>query len=403
MYKFVFLSFLLINIQVAFAETWSEDEVYKIQSFTLKTLPKAIDNSNKYLNNQDAISFGKALFNDTRLSSNGDLACTSCHIEKYAFTDNRKLAFGLREGFRNTSTLLNISQQHWFFADGAKDSLWSQALSSIENPAEQNFTRMEVMHLISTDVNYRKQYQKIFGDKLLKETALGVLPLKAGPNAQLKDLIAWKNLSGVERKRINKVFTDIGKSIAAFVSKINSQPTRFDYFADELLDKTNAISNGTKKFSHLNLAEKRGLRLFLSPKSGCSNCHSGPLFSNKTFHNIGTGIPGKDNGRSEIIESLVRDEFNCLSQYSDAKPEQCLELNYINRDKHQLTGTYKTSTLRSIKDTGPYMHDGRFSNLGDVIKHYVSTSQMKLKKTDLTPLSLNEKEQADLVSFLLTL
>lgn len=399
MYKFAITLLFLISIPIANAQTWTEAEIQNIQKFSIKSLQSPVDSSNKYLNKLNAINFGKTLFSDVRLSSNGKVSCSSCHLEKYAFTDNKKLAIGLREGFRNTSTLLNVGQQHWFFADGAKDSLWAQALNSIENPAEQNFTRMETVHLISTDKSYRKQYQQIFGeqlpDQLPAQSQLDLLPAKAGPNAELKDLIAWKKLSKVQRSNTNTVFTNIGKSIAAFVSTIKSKPTRFDHFADGL--------EANKKSVDLTASEQRGLRLFLSQESGCANCHSGPLFSNKTFHDIGTGIPGKDNGRSEVIESLVRDEFNCLSQYSDAEPEQCIELNYINRNKHQLNGTYKTSTLRGIKSTAPYMHDGRFDNLSKVIKYYVSTSQGEPKKTDLTPINLTEKQQADLVNFLLSL
>ena len=399
MYKFAITLLFLISIPIANAQTWTETEIQNIQKFSIKSLQSPVDSSNKYLNKLKAINFGKTLFNDVRLSSNGKVSCSSCHLEKYAFTDNKKLAIGLRQGFRNTSTLLNVGQHHWFFADGAKDSLWAQALSSIENPAEQNFTRMEMVHLISSNKNYRKQYQQLFGehlpDQLPTQSQLDLLPAKAGPNTELKGLIAWKKLSKVQRSNTNTVFTNIGKSIAAFVSTIKSKATRFDHFADGL--------EANKKSVDLTASEQRGLRLFLSQESGCANCHSGPLFSNKTFHDIGTGIPGKDNGRSEVIESLVRDEFNCLSKYSDAEPEQCIELNYINRNKHQLNGTYKTSTLRGIKSTAPYMHDGRFDNLSKVIKHYVSTSQGKPKKTDLAPINLTEKQQADLVNFLLTL
>ncbi|MGK0269659.1 MAG: cytochrome c peroxidase [Cocleimonas sp.] len=395
MYKHVIIFLFLVSSLSANAQSWSDTEIQKLQNFSIKSLKSIDDPSNRYLNNQNAIDLGKSLFNDTRLSSNDKVSCSSCHLEEYAFTDNKKLAIGLREGFRNTSTLLNIGQQHWFFADGAKDSLWTQALSSIENPAEQNFTRMEMMHLISTDQYYRQQYQRIFGTKLLKQTTLNTYPLKAGPNAKLKDLIAWKKLNREQRQKVNLVFTNIGKAIASFVSTIQSKPSRFDSFIDELTEKSES--------THLSISEQRGLRLFLSQESGCINCHSGPLFSNKTFHDIGTGIPGKDNGRSEVIESLVRDEFNCLSKYSDAKPDQCTELNYINRNKHQLNGAYKTSTLRSIGKTAPYIHDGRFDDLNEVIKHYISISQSKTKKTDLTRIKLDEKQQSDLVNFLLTL
>lgn len=395
MYKYivtVLSFFLFFGIR---AQTLTETEITKIKHLSLNSLHTVEDPSNKFLNKEGARALGKALFNDSRLSSNGKVSCRTCHIEQYAFTDKKKLASGLREGFRNTPTLLNVSHQHWFFADGAKDSIWAQNLSSIENPAEQNFTRLEVMRLISTDKLYRKQYDRLFEHDLPNQSDLDQYPLKAGPNGELKDLISWKKLTKNQRHSINLVFTNIGKAIASYVSILESKPTRFDKYVDDIKEKT--IS------SYLNASELRGLKLFLSQKSGCSNCHSGPIFSNKSFHNIGTGIPAKDNGRSEVIESVLRDPFNCLGIYSDAKPEQCSELNYINRNKHQLRGTYKTSTLRSISKTAPYMHDGRFETLEEVIKHYIFIGQSETIKTDLSPISLTEKEQLDLVSFLSTL
>ena len=395
MFKSAILLFVFVFCVFANAQTWTESEKRSLQRFSLKKLDPILDPSNKYLNNSDAIALGQALFSDKRLSSNGEISCSSCHIKEYSFTDNRKLAFGLGEGFRNTSTLSNIGYQHWFFADGAKDSLWSQALSSIENPAEQNFTRLEVMHLIVKDDVYRKQYWQIFQENLADKKELQLFPDKAGPNAKLQDLIAWKKLSKEQRHQVNKVFVAVGKAIAAYVATIQSPDSRFDDFIDELTEKTTS--------NKLNESEQRGLRVFMSAESGCANCHSGPLFSNKTFHDIATGIPGKDNGRSEVIESVVRDEFNCLGKYSDANPDECLELTYINRDKHQLNGSYKTSTLRNIGKTAPYMHDGRFTRLSEVIKHYVETSQQKTKTTDLTPIQLTEEQQRELVDFLLTL
>ena len=385
MKKIIIAIVLQLCVLNTHAENWSENDIARIQTFSLKSLQAFKDPSNKYLDNKVTIKLGKSLFEDTRLSSNGKVSCSSCHIEKHAFTDNKVVARGLRDSFRNTLTLLNVGAHHWFFADGAKDSLWSQALSSIENPAEQNFTRVEAIRLIATDQVYRSQFKQVFNQELPTIAELSNFPIKAGPNAKLQDLIAWKKMSKQQRQQTNSLFSKIGKSIAAYVTTLKSKPTAFDFFIEELIQN--------KPTTRLNDSQQRGLRLFLSKKTGCTNCHSGPLFSNKSFHNIATGIPGKDNGRSEVIESVIRDVFNCLGPYSDAKPEQCVELNYINRDKHQLRGTYKTPTLRGIKDSAPYMHDGRFKNLNEVLDHYLSASQDKTKKVDLTPIKLNQKQK----------
>ncbi len=301
----------------------------------------------------------------------------------------------MQKGFRNTPTLLNAAHHNWFFADGSKDSLWAQVLSSIENPAEQDFTRVELLHLFQQDKTYKNLYELSFKTSLPLTSTLSTLPDKAGPNADLQGLLKWKKLTRKQRDSINIFFTNVGKSIASYVATIQSQASRFDNFVNELTNK------GSSKI--LNTSEINGYKLFINQQSGCSNCHSGPLFTNKEFHNIGTGILAKDNGRSEVIEAVIHDEFNCLSKYSDAKPEQCTELNYINRNKHSLSGAFKTPSLRNLSKTAPYMHDGRFNNLQQVLKYYSGFDDEKAKEVDLPPISLTEKDQQNIINFLKTL
>jgi len=396
----IILLFQLVIMFSLQAEEWSSTERQILNQFSFKHIPHySRDPSNKLLNNANAIKLGKSLFNDVRLSHNKNIACSSCHIKALAYTDNKKLAKGMRDGNRNTPSLLNVAEQNWFFWDGRKDSLWAQALGPIENPAEHDFTRVEIFHFIATDQHYRKNYQQIFSQKdhaLPTLDELKYYPKKAGPESSLDHVIAWKKISKDQRNRVNRIFSNIGKVIAAFVSTIKNKPSRFDRFIDEI--------NTKGKSTVLNESEQKGLKLFISQKTGCLNCHSGALLSNKEFHNIGTGIRGMDNGRSEIIDAVIRDPFNCLGQYSDAKPEECLELKFANKDRHVLTGAYKTPSLRNLSKTAPYMHDGRFSDLKEVINYYMSIDQEKAKETDLPAMKkLSKVEQSHLLNFLLTL
>ena len=376
-------------------DNWTSTELDTIKGLILSDLQlKVEDSSNHVLNNTQSIKLGKSLFNEKGLSHNGKVSCASCHLKKQAFTDNKLVAIGVNVGIRNTPTLLNASQQDWFFWDGRKDSLWAQALSSLENPAEHNFSRTEVFHYINKNEQYKKPYETIFG-KVSFSGDDSSLPKVAGPNGNLKALKAWKKLSPDRRKATNQLFTNIGKAIASYVSTIKSEPSQFDQFAEALL------KNGHS--SLFSASEKKGLKLFISQKGSCVNCHSTAVFSNKDFHNIGTGIQAKDNGRSEVIEAVIHDPFNCLGPYSDAKPEQCLELKYVKKDRHALAGNFKTPTLRSISKTAPYMHDGRYNTLKEVLNHYSTITKNKAFETDLPKISFTLQEQQALVSFLLTL
>lgn len=395
---YFFLLFFLAQLFLhssAWAEKqkyWSTTELSIIKQLSINTLKQKLDPSNQYLNNHKAILFGKQLFNDSSLSYNQKVSCSSCHLKEAEFTDGKLVAIGEKVGIRNTPTLINVAQQNWFFWDGRSDSLWAQALSPLENPAEHNFTRTEVLHYLRNNDHYNKQYKKIFKQNLNQFSAY---PAKAGPNGNLQALKIWKKLTGKQRDNINGAFVNIGKAIAAYVSTIKSEPTRFDHYIDELLEKSQSAI--------LNKSEKKGLKLFISQKTGCINCHRSAIFSNKSFHNIGTGIKAKDNGRSEIIRTIIDDPFNCLGKYSDAEPGQCLELKYMNKNSHALSGSFRTPSLRSISKTAPYMHDGRFRTLQEVLDYYSGIDKNQALITDLPEISLSKQEQQDIISFLFTL
>lgn len=400
--RFVFASLLLhLGGNVLYADPanslhWSTQERSILEQFSLTQLKPIKDPSNQYVNNIEAIKLGKQLFNEPLLSSNQKVSCSSCHTEDKHFTDNKVVALGARSGLRNTPTLLNTAQQNWFFWDGSKDSLWSQALSSIENPAEHHFNRVQLTHFIAENSRYETHYNVTFNTPLPSNNFISSLPKSAGPNGSLKELKAWKSLSKEQKTKVNLVAINLSKAIAAYVSTITFPPSRFDAFLEAIL--------AGKDSDALSRSEQNGLKLFISKKSGCANCHIGAIFSNKEFHNIGTGIPARDNGRSEVIDSVIRSPFNCLGKYSDAKPNECNELKFAATNKHALSGAYKTPTLRGLSKTAPYMHDGRFDSLKDVLSYYASfNTTEKALSVDLPIIELTDKEQNDIVSFFMTL
>lgn len=129
-------------------------------------------------------------------------------------------------------------------------------------------------------------------------------------------------------------------------------------------------------------AEARGEALFFDDRAECFHCHAAPFFTDNEFHDIGLDAVPADGGRSEFT-----------SQTFDA-------------------GKFKTPTLRNIEVTGPYMHDGRFETLEEVLAHY---SDGIARSDNLDPtlgvhmnsgeagLELTAQEQADLIAFLKTL
>lgn len=364
---------------------WTAAELAKLQSLTLANLPPVTDPSNRFAQHPQALALGRDLFFDRRLSRNGKIACATCHQPDKAFSDGKPVAVALATGTRNTPALLGVAHQDWFFWDGRKDSLWSQALEPLENPAEHGLTRTELVHFLLADAHYQPQYQALLGNIVTADT-LQQPPTAASPQGDLAQLQAWKQMPQAQREQIDAVFAATGKFLAAYVSSLNLAPNKLDTL--------------TQHPAALTPSESAGAKLFIG-KAQCILCHSGALLSNQTFQNIGTGISGKDSGRAAVLDTLRTDRFNCQGKHSDAPAETCTELQFLTRSRHAVSGAFKVPGLRNVAQTAPYFHDGRFATLEQVIDYYTQAAQPNTKDgNDLPLIQLDATEIQQLVAFL---
>lgn len=106
-------------------------------------------------------ALGHALFFDPALSGAGDQSCASCHEPLRYFSDGHKVAQGRGPGLRNTPSLLGAAKFPFLGWGGSTDSLWSQALGPLEDPAEMDGNRLALAHRIAS--RYRKSYETLFG------------------------------------------------------------------------------------------------------------------------------------------------------------------------------------------------------------------------------------------------
>lgn len=199
----------------------------------------------------------------------------------------------------------------------------------------------------------------------LEGQALGPIQNPIEMDMTLEEVVAKLNKIEGYRKQFRAIFnTDvtadgIAKAIAAFERTILSGDAPYDRFK----------AGDTKALSE---AAQRGMKLFFG-KANCSACHSGHSFSDFAFHNIGIGVD-KDNPD--------------LGRYVVTK---------IEGDK----GAFKTPTLREIARTAPYMHDGRFKTLEEVVDYYNKGGHPNPQlDEEIFELKLTKEEQADLVTFL---
>ena len=376
-------------------DRWTEAERSTLQGLWIENLqPLPPDPSNKYADDPAAASFGQALFFDTRFSSNGQIACATCHRPELLFQDGTALAHGIGTTNRRTMTIVGTAFSPWLFWDGRKDSQWSQALGPLENPVEHGGDRTFYAHLI--DQYYRAEYEAIFGPL----PDLSELPTHAGPIAEEKSQAAWEAISADQQESVTRIYANIGKAIAAYERKLLPGESRFDTYVEAI-----TTGDGEKAAATLTEQEVAGLRLFIG-KANCNKCHNGPLFTNNDFHN--TGVPAvstlpEEIGRTLGAQQVLADEFNCLSVYSDAGETDCAEIRYMTLDEHKQERQFRPPSLRNVVGRGPYMHAGQFATLEEVLAHYNSAPAAPAGHSELEPLNLSQEEIAQIIVFLDTL
>ena len=347
-----------------------------MRSLWLDSLPPlAPDRSNRYGDDIRAAALGRQLFFDKRLSANHQVSCASCHQPANYFTDKLPVSRGISLVKRNAPGLIGAAYNPWFYWDGRRDSQWAQALVPLETPAEHGIDRRRVLEIIANDADYYRNYRGLF---------------KADPNPD-----------GLTEEQLNRAFANVGKAIAAFQRQLQPTESRFDEYVSELF-------GGHSQSEPLNNQELSGLRLFIGEQAQCTRCHNGPLFTNFGFHNIGLvelkrGVFEYDFGRKHAIQDVLGDPFNCLGKFSDAGPEQCIELEFIKSTGRELLGAFKVPGLRNVAETAPYMHDGRFESLTEVVDHYRLAPIGRAGHQELNPISLDAEQVEQLVAFLKTL
>ncbi len=374
---------------------WSDAERATLRSLWIGSLPQVpADPSNKVADDSRAVTLGHKLFFDTRLSKNGAVSCASCHIPGRNFNDNLPLAKGVGTTTRKTMTIVGAAFSPWLFWDGRKDSLWAQALGPLESSVEHGGTRSQYAHLL--DKYYRGEYEALFGP-MPDLSSRARFPDNAGPVDDPIAGAAWKAMAPADREAVTRVYANLGKAIEAYERKIVPGSSPFDNYVAALL------KNNTEEMRNsLTPAQVAGAKLFISTAQ-CINCHNGPLLMGTAFHN--TAVPGApglaaDHGRQSGVEKVLADEFNCLSKWSDAKPEDCAELRFVSSTGEHLDGAFKPPSLRNIAQMAPYMHAGQYADLNGVLNHYNDAKPGPLGRSELKPLGLSQQEMQELIAFL---
>ena len=278
---------------------WSDEEVAVIESLWIGNLePLAADPSNAVADDPIAAQLGHRLFFDERLSQTGTISCATCHQPDKRFTDGRPKGVAIGVSKRNTLSIIGAAYSPWLYWDGRRDSLWSQALSPLEDPNEHGTNREHVVITVLNDRAYRSKYQSLFGE----------VP------------------DPMDSAATDTAFANIGKVIAAYERQLLPGPSRFDAYASAV-----AAGNLDEQAETFTADEKRGLRLFIG-EANCTQCHNGPLLTNNEFHNTGLiNFPGEvpDKGRVVGVCEVLEQPFNCKGAHNDDPSAECTELEFV--------------------------------------------------------------------------
>lgn len=255
-------------------------------------------------------TLGRVLFYDKLLSENNSIACASCHQQEAGFSDKGK---SFSEGFegkfttRNSMSVVNTADNGIYFWDGRTPTLEALALQPVRNHIEMGLDKITNLEKkLAEAPYYTALFEKAFGSK------------------------------EITRDKISK-------ALAQFVHSLVSRNSKFD------------IGLNTN-FSNFTPAEKRGEELFLK-QLYCGQCHNGRDLD-------GQGGNFGWNGGNDLNRSAAN--IGLAVNYSDPGFGGL----FSGAEAIASNGVFKVPSLRNVALTAPYMHDGRFKTLEEVIDHY---------------------------------
>ena len=300
----------------------------------------------------EKVVLGHRLFFETRLSTTGHYACSSCHRPELAFTDGRAHALGAtgESVRRGAMSLTNVAYNAAFTWGSAKvRSLESQMRQPLfkEHPVEMGLKAggASAVNALSSDPTYRAQFAAAFPGE--------------APALSMQHII---------------------KAIAAFERTLISGRSPFDRF---VFDDDRAA---------LPPSAKRGMDLFYSARVGCAQCHSGLNFSGPMLY----------DGHVSDAALFANTGLYDVDGHGGYPPADRGLIEATHRAADM--GKFRVPTLRNVGLTAPYMHDGSLPSLDAVLDHYVQGGH-KSPRLDarVRAFVLSAAERADLLAFLRSL
>ena len=308
----------------------------------------------------EKIELGKLLFFDARIGGDASTGCSTCHEpdQGWAWAEDFSRGYPGTVHWRNSQTIVNSAYYGRGFWVGSVPSLEKQAPSAAKGGVAGN------------------------GENDIMEARLALIP----------DYVErFRDVWGTQWPLID----DAWKSIAAFERTLVQRDTPLDQY---LQGDEGALSD----------QQKKGMELF-NGKAGCIQCHNGALASDQDYHNIGIP-PNKRWEEDGLAQITFRFEQYAKGQTQEGYRTAKSDWGFYYRGKNKWDkGKFRTPSLRYTLYTAPYMHNGVFYTLEEVVDFYNAGGQDEEGRTTLftdtkspliKPLGLSDEEKADLLAFL---
>lgn len=286
------------------------------------------------------VALGRSLFYDPILSVDGTKSCGSCHLQQSSFTDNNKVSTGVND-LTGTRSSMSLLDVGYSF----NGLFWDGRSADLEDQA---------LHPVEDPVELAHMWPEVI--KSLKEH-------ETYPT-MFREAFGIENIDEITRDLAVKAIAQFERSL---VSSGNSK-------YDRVVQNLDVFSDLEADGHDIYFDESRDL-----PDGQCFHCHAAPNFSDNLYHNNG------------LDEAATYDDFPDLGRGA------------VTGTQVQ-NGLFRTPTLRNIELTAPYMHDGRFATLDEVLEHYISGGHPSPNKSPfLDSIHLTDYHKSAILAFLKTL
>ena len=301
--------------------------------------------------NEAMLALGEMLFYEPRLSGNNAISCASCHPPTNAFNDGLPKSLTNMDsvfGERNTPTLWNAIYADRFFHDMRSDDPMDQIFHVLDNPVEFATSFEEIIEKLNESDEYKELFKR-----------------------------AYPNFSDDAKLIQNRT---ISNAIISYYLPLKTFNSPFDQYV-------------RGESEHIGVEVKDGFNLFMG-KASCGTCHFAPIFS-------GLIPPDYHENESEIIGVPL----DISEQIIDSDIGRIVNKWKIEKVK-MLSHSFKTGNIRNIELTGPYMHNGVYEELEDVIEFYNKGGgagigyEVPNQTLSSDSLGLTEYDKTSLIAFL---